>query len=432
MPFESAPAAPRRIAVIGGGISGLGAAHFLSGAHQVTLYEAEPRLGGHARTVIAGKRGDQPVDMGFIVFNHVNYPLLTRLFDDLRVPVAKSDMSFGVSLDGGRFEYALRTPGALFAQKRNLLHPGYLGMLRDILRFNARGYTLSRQDGMTVGALLQELRLGRRFREHYLLPFSGAIWSVPKEQILDFPARAMLDFFHNHALLGVTGQHQWYTVKGGSVQYVDRLTASLRKEGVELRAGAPVDWVRRGPEGVTVKTPGAEPELYDEVIFATHSDQAMRIIADPTEQERASVGRIAYQPNDVVLHSDPTVMPRRRIAWSSWNYTEAAGQRGDRIGVSYWMNSLQPIPQDDPLFVSLNMTTRIREEHIHDQVRFDHPVYDAGALAAQTEVARMNGTNRTWFCGAWMKYGFHEDGLSSGHDVAQAILRRAETDMVAA
>lgn len=432
MPFESAPVAPRRIAIVGGGISGLGAAHFLAGAHRVTLYEADTRLGGHARTVIAGKHGDQPVDMGFIVFNHANYPLLTRLFEGLEVPVAKSDMSFGVSIDGGRFEYALRTPGALFAQKRNLISPGYLGMLRDILRFNARAYDLSRRDAVTVGALLRELRLGRRFREHYLLPFSGAIWSVPKEQILDFPARAMLDFFHNHALLGVTGQHQWYTVKGGSVQYVDRLTASLRKAGVALRAGAPVDWVRRGPEGALVKTPGAEPELYDEVIFATHSDQAMQIIADPTPQERASVGRIAYQPNDVVLHSDPSVMPRRRIAWSSWNYTEAAGKRGDRIGVSYWMNSLQPIPQDDPLFVSLNMTRRIREEHIHDRVRFDHPVYDAGALAAQAEVARMNGTNRTWFCGAWMKYGFHEDGLSSGHDVAQAILRRAETGMVAA
>jgi len=425
MPFESAPAAPRRIAVIGGGISGMGAAHFLAGAHRVTLYEAEPRLGGHARTVTAGKRGDQPVDMGFIVFNHANYPHLTRLFDDLGVPVAKSNMSFGVSIDGGRFEYALRTPGALFAQRRNLVNPGYWGMLRDILRFNARAYELSREDGLTVGALLERLGCGARFREHYLLPFSGAIWSVPKAQILDFPARTMLDFFRNHALLGVTGQHQWYTVEGGSVQYVERLQASLARAGVDIRTGAPVDWVRRGPEGVTVKAPGAEPEAFDEVIFATHSDQAMRIIADPTPQERATVGRIAYQPNDVVLHSDPAVMPRRRVAWSSWNYTEAAGQRADRIGVSYWMNSLQPIPEDDPLFVSLNMTPRIREEHIHAQVQFDHPVYDAAALAAQGEVAAMNGANRTWFCGAWMKYGFHEDGLSSAHDVAEALLGRS-------
>ncbi len=424
MPFEQSPAAPRKIAVIGGGISGMGAAHYLADDHRVTLFEAEPRLGGHARTVIAGKRGDQPVDMGFIVFNHANYPLLTQLFDRLGVAVSKSNMSFGVSIDGGRFEYGLSSLGAVFAQRRNTADPRFWRLVRDVLRFNARGYATAQEDGLTVGELLERLGSGRWFRDYYLLPFSGAIWSVPKEQILAFPARAMLEFFRNHHLLGITGQHQWYTVEGGSVQYVRRLEAALAAQGVEIRTGCAVRAVRRHPDGVEVAVPGGPAERFDEVVFATHSDQAMRLLADPTPGERATVGRIGYQPNRVVLHSDARVMPRRRLAWSSWNYTEDAGGPQGRIGVSYWMNSLQPIPEEDPLFITLNDARPIREELIHAETVFAHPVYDSAALAAQAQLPAIQGRNRTWFCGAWVKNGFHEDGLSSAHDVARSILAR--------
>jgi len=432
MPFEAAPLAPRRIAVIGGGISGLGAAHFLSDAHRVTLFEAESRLGGHARTVIAGKRGDQPVDTGFIVFNYANYPHLARLFEHLDVPVTESDMSFGASLWGGRMEYALRNIDSLFAQRANCVDPRFLRMIRDILRFNARGYDLSRREGMTIGDLLGELRSGPWFRDCYLLPFSGAIWSTPKDKILDFPARTMLDFFRNHALLGARGQHQWYTVQGGSSEYVHRLEADLRRRGVDLRPGCAVTAVRRTQAGVEIAVPGAAPELFDEVVFATHSDVALRLLADPSAEEHALLSAVRYQPNEIVLHSDTSIMPRRRKVWSSWNYTEVADKRSDRIDVTYWMNSLQPIPMDDPLFVTLNSTRPIREELIHDTVTLDHPVYDAAALAAQRRMPEINGANRTWFCGAWVKNGFHEDGLSSAFDVADAILRRPAIEEIAA
>ena len=240
MPFEHRAAMPRNIAVIGAGISGLGAAQMLSDHHRVTLFEAAPRLGGHARTVIAGKRGDQPVDMGFIVFNKVNYPRLTALFEELGVPVAPSDMSFGVSIDGGAMEYALTSLDALFAQRRRAADPRFLRMIRDILRFNARAEAAVSGPDMTMGALLDALGMGAWFRSYYLLPFSGAIWSTPKEKILEFPAYALIRFFKNHHLMNTTGQHQWYTVRGGSVQYVSRLEAQLRRRGVDIRVACPV------------------------------------------------------------------------------------------------------------------------------------------------------------------------------------------------
>ncbi|MDZ4093849.1 MAG: FAD-dependent oxidoreductase, partial [Paracoccaceae bacterium] len=405
MPFELLGPAPRRIAVIGGGISGMAAAHLLSGEHAVVLFEAAPRLGGHARTVMAGKRGDQAVDTGFIVFNRVNYPNLVGLFDKLGVPVAKSDMSFGASINGGRLEYGFRTPAGLFAQKSNLVNPRYLGMLRDILRFNARALEVAQDPGLTIRGFLAALGTGDWFRDYYLLPLSGAIWSTPVRGILDFPAQAMVQFFKNHALLGVTGQHQWFTVQGGSVEYVRRLQGALVRAGVDLRLGAAVAGVRRGPEGVMVRAVGGEWEPFDEVIFATHSDDSLRMLADPTQAETAALSAVRYQDNDVVLHADCTMMPKRRAAWASWVYAEAAGPRPDRIDLTYWMNSLQPIPMDDPLFVTLNSNRAIREDLIHDTVTFRHPVYDLAALAAQAKVRAMNGARDTWFCGAWMRNG---------------------------
>ncbi len=422
MPFERLDP-PRRIAVIGGGISGMAAAHLLARDRKVVLFEAEPRLGGHARTVMAGKRGDQPVDTGFIVFNHATYPNLIALFDRLGVPTARSNMSFGASLDGGRLEYGLKDLRAIFAQPINAANPRYLRMLRDIFRFNAKAESAARP-GMTIGELLEVLGTGPMFRDGYILPLSGAIWSTPVQGIIDFPARALLDFFRNHALLTTTRPHQWYTIPGGSVEYVRRLQAALEAEGVELRLGTPVAGVRRA-EGVGVRVQGGDWEGFDEVVFATHSDDSLRLLADPHPDERAALSKVRYQPNRAVLHADPAVMPRRKAAWASWNYVEPAGGRPERIDLTYWMNSLQPIPRDDPLFVTLNSNTAIREDLIHDAVTFRHPVYDLAAEQGRAMVRALNGARGTWFCGAWMRNGFHEDGFASAVEVAGAMRAQA-------
>ena len=422
MTFQKMPIRPKKIAVIGGGVSGLGAAYALSNTYQVTLFEAENRLGGHARTVFAGKNGQQPVDTGFIVFNYPNYPELSQLFSELNVPIAKSDMSFGASLKDGTIEYALRNFDAIFAQRKNVLNPRFVKMVWDINRFNTIGLTVADDESLTIGQFLQRLKTGDWFRDYYLLPLSGAIWSTPTEKILDFPAYAMLQFFKNHALLSRSGQHQWYTVKGGSREYVNRLENVLAQKQVEIRVKTPVASVTRHQTGVVVKTYSCEPQTFDEVVFATHSDDTLSLLSDPSKFEQRNLNSIKYQNNDVVLHSDVNVMPKLHKCWSSWVYTERKDKNTDKIDLTYWMNSLQPIPLDDPLFVTLNSTHNIDQNQIYDQVTMRHPVYDAGVLSAQKDLSLNNGHNRTWFSGAWMKNGFHEDGLSSGLDVARSIL----------
>ena len=428
MPFENMPGGQKKkIAVVGAGIAGMGAAYLLSDTHNVTLFEAEKRLGGHARTVMAGRNGDQPVDTGFIVFNKVNYPNLTRLFDQLNVPVAQSTMSFGASFQGGQVEYSLLSLDSLFAQRRNTMRPAFLRMVRDLFHFNANAAEAADDPDMTVRELLAKLGTGDWFRDYYLLPFSGAIWSTPRAKVLDFPAYAMVHFFKNHALLHHCGQHQWHTVEGGSDQYVRRLGVAMAANGVDIRLGAPVQAVTRHPGGVDLKPWGGPVERFDEVVFATHSDDTLRMLADAGAREREMLGRIVYQPNHVTLHRDARVMPKRRKVWSSWNYAEAAGAGAEVVDLTYWMNSLQPIPQEDPHFVTLNDAGRIREELIYDQVTMRHPVYGPGVLAAQDTLRAFNGTNRTWFCGAWMRNGFHEDGLASATEIVEAI---AQTDPV--
>ena len=326
MPFENASPQTCRIAVIGGGISGMAAAHLLAADHTVVLFEAEPQLGGHARTVIAGKRRDQPVDTGFIVFNKVNYPNLLGLFDKLDVPIAESSMSFGASIRGGWLEYALASLDQIFAQRGNLASPGFLRMLRDILYFNKQAATTV-IPGMTLRDLLATLGTGNWFRDYYILPISGAIWSTPSLGVLDFPAETLVRFFQNHALMSVTGQHQWYTVQGGSVQYVSRLQRAMTRQGVDIRTATPVAGVRRTAMGVLVRAVGGEWELFDEVVFATHSNDTLRLLEAPTETERAALSAVRYQPNTAVLHADTAQMPKSRKAWASWVYTEPAGER---------------------------------------------------------------------------------------------------------
>jgi predicted NAD/FAD-binding protein len=424
MLFDQGKGARKRIAVIGAGISGMAAAHELAKDHSVVLFEAERRLGGHARTRMAGKNSDQAVDTGFIVFNYANYPHLAALFDELKVPVTESDMSFGASINGGRFEYGLASLGALFAQPKNMANPRFLRMIRDVLKFNKDGVRLAQENGLTVGGLIERLGAGSYFRDYYLLPLSGAIWSTPTEKIMDFPARAMMTFFENHALLGISGQHQWFTVDGGSQEYVSRLGISMVGRGVVIRLGAPVDAVRRANNGVKIKACGSEWEAFDEVIFATHSDDSLAMLDDPTGFEKSMLGAVKYQPNKIVLHSDVSIMPKRKSVWSSWVYSEDANKQSDRIDLTYWMNKLQPWLRDDPLFITLNTTRDIDPDLIWDEVTLRHPVYDLQALAAQKSVVTVNGSNRTWFCGAWMKNGFHEDGIGSAMDVVSAIRTR--------
>ena len=423
MPFDVSNLHRPRIAVIGSGISGLSAAHALSQSAAVTLFEAEPRLGGHARTVMAGRRGDQPVDTGFIVFNHANYPNLTALFDDLDVPVEKSDMSFGVSAEGGRLEYALTSLNALFAQRRNIADPRFLGLVADILRFNKRAEAAASSDDLTINDLVRVLGLGDWFHRYYLLPMSGAIWSTPSDEIGNFPARTLVQFFRNHALMSLRGQHQWWTVSGGSIEYVRRLEAALRKRGVDLRTGCPVRHVHRDAGRVFIRTETGAEAPFDHVVFATHADVTLRLLSQPSLRERVALSGVRYQDNHAFLHCDPSQMPRRRACWASWVYQSDARGDGAGIGVSYWMNRLQNIPEDDPMFVTLNPVRPIRDAAIYDSATFRHPVFDRRALSAQQEIADLQGTRNTWYAGAWLRHGFHEDGIASGFNVARSIER---------
>ncbi|MGB3313491.1 MAG: FAD-dependent oxidoreductase [Albidovulum sp.] len=408
----------KRIAVIGGGISGLSAAYYLSRSHDVTVFEAEPRLGGHARTVLAGKNGDQPVDTGFIVFNYVTYPYLTRLFRELDVPVVKSEMSFAASIDNGRIEYGLNTLRSIVAQRRNLLRPAYYKMIADIIRFGKEAESAAGDDEKTISELVDELRLGPWFRDNYLMPMCGAIWSTPSDKVGEFPARSLVRFFKNHALLAGSGKHQWWAVKGGSIEYVRRLEAALVRQGCKIRTGQPVTDVGRFSFGVKVQAASGEAEDFDEVIFACHTDQALTILGTAaTAAESAALGSIRYQPNWAVLHRDPNQMPKRRASWSSWVYRS----QGGNVGVTYWMNRLQNIPDNDPLFVTLNPSCDIPQKHIYDEVEFSHPVFDRAALRAQERIRAMQGENHTWFVGAYNRNGFHEDGIASAMRIVRMI-----------
>lgn len=419
MPFDFRRPEPQRIAVVGAGIAGLSAALALRERATVTVYEAEPRLGGHARTVIAGRRR-LPVDTGFIVFNHATYPHLGRLFRELEVPVERSDMSFGASIDGGRVEYALRDMRSLFAQPRNAFSPAFVGMLRDIVRFN-RGAEAAVSEGQTVGGLVEALGLGDGFHRLYLYPFCGAIWSTPDAEVEAFPATLLVRFLRNHGLLDLTGQHQWWTVSGGSRTYVDRLARRLDAGGVGLRTGTPVRAILRDATGVDVIAAGSEPERFDQVVLACHSDQALRLLSQPSGAETRLLSAIRYRPNRAVLHADPAQMPRRRACWSSWNHRSEPQGAGGGVGVTYWMNRLQNLPEDDPLFVTLNPVTPIREDRIYDATEFHHPVFGPDAIRAQAGIAAIQGENRTWYAGAWLRNGFHEDGIASAMRVARAM-----------
>jgi len=419
MPFEMAIGPERKsIAVVGAGISGLGAAYALAGLHDVTVFEAERRFGGHARTVLAGRGRDIAVDTGFIVYNERNYPLLTSLFRELDVPTKASDMSFAATFDGGRLEYGLRGLKALFAQRRNAVRPAYLGMLRDILKFNREAESALDRPDMSLGEFLDRLGVGEAFRRWYILPFSGAIWSATPQEMLAFPAATFVRFFKNHGLLAATGQPAWRTVEGGSRAYVELMAAALEAKGATLHAGAPAEAVLPG-DRPQLRIAGAAPQTFDAIILACHSDQALRLIDRPDEDQARILGALRYKANRAVLHDDPRMMPKRRACWSSWNYIGDSDR--STIGVTYWMNRLQSLPADQPLFVTLNPPADIPDERIFDASEFAHPQFDRAAIAAQADLPEIQGRGGVYFAGAYARYGFHEDGLASGLDAARRL-----------
>jgi len=409
-----------RIAVVGAGIAGLGAAWLLSRKHEVVLFEAGDRLGGHARTVdVPGPNGPIPVDTGFIVFNHVNYPHLTGLFRHLDVATNKSDMSFAVSVDNGAIEYGCKNVSAALAQRANALRPAFWRMVRDIMVFNRTALAVAQRDPrMTIEDLIRYQGLGEWFTRYYLLPLSGAIWSTPREQMRNFPALALARFFENHGLLSLNGQHQWWTVDSGSREYVSRMVATMQ---AEVRLKSPVIAVERNDGGVTVHAAGALAERFDQVVFACHSDQTLRMLADVSLPERRVLERVRYTPNCAILHTDASQMPKRRACWSSWVYQASSKTSEEAASVTYWMNSLQGIPENTPLFVTLNPTRPIPEDKILDEHICHHPQLDLHALAAQAELPSVQGRRGTWFCGAWTRNGFHEDGLASAVAVAERL-----------
>lgn len=405
---------PRQnIAIIGTGISGMAAAYMLHPHHNITVYEKNATIGGHSRTVDVQMDGQTiPVDTGFIVFNYRNYPHLTRMFEHLDVPVIKSDMSFGASIQNGWLEYGTQHTHNIFAQKKNLLKPAFWRMIADVMRFNkqARRY-LEADSSVTLGQCLDGLKMGEWFRNYYLLAIGGAIWSTPLSKMMDFPAKTFVRFFDNHGLLTVNDQPQWYTVQGGSQEYVKRLTESY-KGRIRTNCGAIA--VSRSAEGVTVKDSQGGSALYDQVIFACHSDQALALIDQPNEAEQTVLGRMQYHPNEMILHSDTSFMPKNKNAWASWVYM-SEGRRDDtsHVSLSYWMNRLQSLKSERPLIVTLNPGRAPNPALVHDNCQFEHPLFDEGAILSQQQLGEIQGKDRLWFCGAYQRYGFHEDGLGS-------------------
>jgi len=406
--------------VVGSGISGLGAAWLLSPYHDVVLFEASDRLGGHALTVNVGQNNQQiPVDIGFIVYNQVNYPNLTRLFEQLNVPVQKSNMSFAVSANNGELEYCSKNISALFAQPSNFVKPAFWRMFRDITVFNRTALADTASElSMTVGELINQRKLGNWFEKYYLLPMSGAIWSTPRSEMLKFPAHLLVRFFEHHGLLSLSGQYQWWTVTGGSQNYVSKLVADLQ---AQVRLNTPVEAVFRRANDVSIKAKGQEAETYDSVIFACHSDTAFELLQDGNDEEKKVLSSIPYRRNRIVLHQDKRLMPKRKACWSSWVYLANSQGDEEEASVTYWMNSLQGIPNDTPFFATLNPCLPIDDSHIFAEHQFDHPQYDCRAVGAQALLKSIQGQNNTWFCGAWTGMGFHEDGLLSAINVANKM-----------
>ncbi len=431
---------PLKVAVIGSGISGLAVAHSLHGLADVTLFEAGSYFGGHTNTVdihLPGVNGPvvHGVDTGFLVYNERTYPNLINLFAELGVQTSASDMSFsvqapGAGVNGRTLEWSGNNLNTVFAQRSNLLNSRFWRMLADVVRFNALATRLAQQGRdaelmQPLGEFLREHRFSEAFCNWYFLPMLGCIWSCPTDQMLQFPVATMVRFCHNHGLIQITNRPQWFTVTGGAKHYVQKIIANVS----DKRLNTPVRLIERNASadraGVRVVTDG-RVEHFDKVVLATHSDQALALLRDPTPSEQATLGAIRYQDNHAVLHTDVTMLPQRPSAWAAWNYERAADvhQESARVCLHYLLNRLQPLPFTQPVVVSLNPTRAINPRQIHGEFSYAHPVFDLAAIRAQADLPQLQGQQHTYFAGAWMGYGFHEDGLKAGLGAARALLKQ--------
>jgi predicted NAD/FAD-binding protein len=421
-----------KLAIIGTGISGLGCAHFLHRDFDVTLFEQNDYTGGHTNTVTVPETGTGrpvPIDTGFMVFNYETYPHLTRLFGELQVPVKKTSMSFSVRHADSGLEFAGSSLNHLFAQRRNLFRPRFIRMLLAIDRFNREAVEALNDPawaGVALGDYVQRRGYGRDFLDLYLVPMSSAVWSTPPALMLGFPATTLLRFFHNHGFLGLNTQHQWWTVDGGAQAYVQRVTAPWRER---IRHDAKVVAVRREPGGVMLTLQTGAVERFDRVILASHADQSLALLTDPTPDEARLLGEFKYQPNVATLHTDASVMPRTRLAWSAWNYAICTDERGEIAPAThYWMNCLQGVSDRENYFVSINGAERIDRSKVLKTIAYEHPLFSLGAVQAQAGIPGLNaaaaGKTETYFAGAWTRYGFHEDGLLSAVNLSGQILGR--------
>ena len=419
--MQNRPSEPLKVAIVGTGISGMAAAWLLSTGHEVTVYERNDRIGGHSNTVDAlTPYGAVPVDTGFIVYNENTYPNLMALFTHLGVPSEASEMSLAISLDQGALEYAGDNLATVFAQKRNIVSPRFWSMLRDLYRFYRDAPTDIGRLGneATLGDYLKLGGYGAAFRDDHLLPMAAAIWSTPAKAMLDYPAAAFIRFQENHGLLKLKDRPIWRTVRGGSRSYVEQLTKPYADR---VRLNENIVSIRRHADGVKIRTAEGDAATYDHVVMATHADQALSLLSDPTPQECTLLSPFRYSRNLAVLHCDEGLMPRRRSVWSSWNYI--GDRKGDEnvVTVSYWMNRLQQLNSKTQMFVTLNPARPPHAGTIFHSEMYEHPLIDAGALAAQRKLWSLQGRNRTWFCGAYFGAGFHEDGLQSGLAVAEQL-----------
>ena len=413
------PEHAQKIAVIGSGVAGLTATHLLQRKHQVTLFEKNKRLGGHTNTVFIpdGPDAGTPVDTGFIVMNNQNYPLLTQLFEQLGVELRDSDMSFGYHDIPSGLQYCGNGLNGLFAQRSNLFKPSFHRMVRDVLRFYKTAqedYGKKRLFDESLGHYLQRNGFGSYFIEHHLIPMGSAIWSTPCEQMLQFPAQSFLQFFHNHGLLLLKDRPQWKTVVGGSGQYIERMKESWAH--VQLRNEAGISGLKRDAEGVEIVFEDKSHERFDHVVIATHADQALSLLWDATEEEISCLSCWRYSRSRTILHSDPSVMPPNRRAWSSWNFQRI---KGATTSLTYDMNRLQGLNTKNPYFVSLNLPRD--PKNIVMEIQYEHPMFSREALHMRPELQKMNGSRNTWFAGSYLGNGFHEDAVRSAVDIAQAF-----------
>lgn len=413
------------LAIIGTGIAGLGCAYFLRERFELTLYEQNDYAGGHTHTVTVDEQGRAvPIDTGFMVFNHVTYPNLTRLFRELNVETKPTNMSFSVQHVPTNLEYNGGSLNLLFGQRRNLLRPRHWRMLAQINRFNAEAVAAvedARFADCTLGEYVAARGYGEDMLNFYLVPMSSAVWSTPPEKMLSFPAMTLLRFWHNHGFLGLHTQHPWFTVTNGAKSYVEKIAAPLR-DRVQLQNAA----VRVGRGGkVHVTAQDGRTREFDKVILACHADQALALLADPTEMETRLLRNFRYQPNTATLHTDASFMPKTKRCWASWNYRLDAGPAGEvRPTTHYWMNSLQDVSPQRNYFVSLNAHERVAPEKVLRRIAYEHPLFDLAAIRAQRELPALNRIARdqtTYYAGAWFKYGFHEDGFTSALECARAI-----------